>query len=174
MKREILEERGEEDFLSNHIVGLKRYPRYAVPLGLGLVECVRNRYSELMRSDLIAPIPKFETELKTAIDPPGIVYNQSVELSNVLSSGLDIASSGVLRKTRAQSMMGLNRDERKEAVKGLYEVENRAAIRNKQVIIVDDVSTSGATASECAQVLVAAGAKMVNALVAGRDADTSV
>lgn len=59
IKREILEEI-EDDLLSSHIVGLKQYPRYAVPLGLGLVECVKNRYMELLKSDLIVPIPLFQ------------------------------------------------------------------------------------------------------------------
>jgi predicted amidophosphoribosyltransferase len=174
LKREIIEERGEEDFLSSHILGLKQYPRYAVPLGLGLVACVKNRYSELARSDLIVPIPKFPTELKVATDPLGLKYNQSVELSKVISSNLNITSIDILKKTREQSMRGLGEAERREVVKGLYEVGDRAAVRDKHIILIDDVSTSGATASECAQVLMDAGAKMVNVLVAGRNTDTSV
>jgi len=174
LKREILEERGEEDFLSSHILGLKQYPRYAVPLGLGLVECIKNRYSELTRSELIVPVPKFPTELKVATDPPGITYNQSVELSNVISSNIHITSMHVLKKTREQSMRGLGEAERRKVVQGLYEVEDKGAVEDKQILLIDDVSTSGATASECAKVLMSAGAKTVNVLVAGRNTDTSV
>lgn len=171
IKREILEAMEVEDLLSSHIVGLKQYPRYAVPLGLGLVECVKNRYPELMQSDFIVPIPLFPTELKIAEDPKGVKYNQCVELSKVISPSIGIASRDVLKKTREQKMRGLSRAERKEAVKGLYEVEDKAVVRGKQILLIDDVSTSGATASECAQVLINAGAKVVNVLVAGRDAD---
>jgi hypothetical protein len=174
LKSEVRKQSGEKDSLSKHIVGLKQYPRYATPLGLGLVLCVRHLYPELMQSDLIVPVPKFETELKIATDPIGYTYNQAVELSKVLSSNLGIASMSVLRKTRAQSMRGLGADERKQVVQGLYEVENASAVEGKKILIIDDVSTSGATVSECAQVLVAAGAKTVNVLVAGRDTDTSV
>jgi hypothetical protein len=174
LKREVIEEREEEDFLSSHILGLKQYPGYAVPLGLGLVECVKNRYQELERSDLINPIPKFPTELKVATDPPEVAYNQSVELLSIVSLNMKIASIDVLRKTRPQSMRGLGEVGRRSVVNGLYVFENVAAVRDKRILLVDDVSTSGATASECAKVLIDAGAKAVNILVAGRATDTSV
>ena len=173
VKREILEEI-DDDLLSSHIVGLKQYPRYAIPLGLGLAECVKNRYSELLESDLVVPIPLFPPELKVARDPAGVKYNQSVELSKVISPHLGILSRDVLEKTREQKMKGLSRPERKETVKGLYEVKDEAVVVDKQILLVDDVSTSGATASECAQILRDAGAKTVNVLVAGRNTDTSV
>lgn len=174
LKRRIIEERGEEDFLSSHILGLKQYPRYAEPLGLGMVECMKNRYLELMKSELIVPIPKFQTELKVATDPKGIKYNQAEELANIISSNISIPSLNVLKKTREQSMRSLGEADRREVVKGLYGIGNSAGVRDKSILLVDDVSTSGATVSECAQVLRDAGAKTVNVLVAGRNTDTSV
>jgi len=174
IKREVLREREEEDLLSNHIVGLKMYPGYAVPLGLGLVECLENRYSELLDTDFLAPIPLFPTELKTARKPTGLEYNQSLKLSETVSSSTGIPTIDVLRKTREQKMKGLTRLERREAVNGLYEVVDEATVRGKCILLIDDVSTSGATASECAKVLAEAGAEVVNVLVAGRNMDTSV
>ena len=174
LKREIIKERGEEDFLSSHILGLKQYPRYAEPLGLGMAECMKNRYLELMETELIVPIPKFPTELKVATDPEGVKYNQAEELANIISSNMHIPSLNVLKKTREQSMRSLGEAERREVVKGLYGIGNSAGVRDKRILLVDDVSTSGATVSECAQVLIDAGAKTVNVLVAGRNTDTSV
>lgn len=172
-KREMLEE-GQKDLLSSHIVGLKQYPRYGTPLGLGLAECIKQRYSELMRSDLIVPIPLFPTELKAAKDPPGVNYNQSAVLSGVISSNIGIPMGNIMEKIREQKMKGLTRAERKEAVKGIYEIKDSTAARGKHILLVDDVSTSGATVSECSQVLMDAGARTVNVLVAGRNTDTSV
>lgn len=162
---------GRNDFLSNHIRGLKKYPRYATPLGLGLVECIRGRYPELLKMDLIVPIPLFDTELKVSRDPVGIVYNQSVELSKEISKGVNILYTEVLEKTREQKMKDLTaRAQRKEAVKGLYRIRSgERKISGKKILLIDDVSTSGATASECSQVLINAGAEIVNVLVAGRD-----
>lgn len=174
IKREVLREREEQDLLSNHIVGLKMYPGYAVPLGLGLVECLENRYSELLDTDFLAPIPLFSTELKTARRPIGVEYNQSLKLSEAVSFSIGIPTIDILRKTRGQKMKGLTRLERREAVDGLYEVVDEATVRGKRILLIDDVSTSGATASECAKVLAEAGAEVVNVLVAGRNMDTSV
>lgn len=174
LKREIIKERGKGDFLSSHILGLKQYPRYAEPLGLGMVECMKNRYLELMESELIVPIPKFPTELKVATDPKGIKYNQAEELANIISSNINIASLNILKKTREQSMRSLGEADRREVVKGLYGIGNSAGLRDKGILLVDDVSTSGATVSECAKVLIDAGAKTVNVLVAGRNTDTRV
>lgn len=174
VKRKFLEEAGD-DLLSSHILGLKQYPRYAVPLGLGLVECLENQYSELLDSNLIVPVPLFPSELKVATDPPGVKYNQSTELSKVVSSRLDMDFKEILTKTKVQKMRGLTRKQRKKAVKGLYKIKSkgRRDVENKLILLIDDVSTSGATASECAKVLIDAGAKMVNVLVAGRDTDVS-
>jgi len=162
---------GRNDLLSKHIRGLKMYPRYATPLGLGLVECIRGRYSELLKMDLIVPIPLFDTELKKSRDPVGVVYNQSAELSMVISKGINILYTEVLKKTREQKMKKLTRAQRKEAVEGLYRIREcgERKVSGKKILLVDDVSTSGATASECSQVLINAGAEIVNVLVAGRD-----
>lgn len=164
----------KEDILSDHIVGLKQYPNYGTPLGLALVECVRQRYSELMKSDLIVPIPLFATELKVAKAPSGVTYNQSVVLSNVVGSNIGIPVEEAVIKTREQKMKGLGRSERKAAVKGLYKIKEAAALGGKSALLVDDVSTSGATVSECSQILLDAGARMVNVLVAGRNTDTRI
>lgn len=174
LKREIIEARGREDFLSSHILGLKKYPRYAEPLGLGIVECIKNQYLELLETELIIPIPKFPTELKVAADPEGYEYNQAEELTNIISSNLSIPSMNVLKKTREQSMRGLGETERREVARRLYEIQMDEPVRNKQVLLVDDVSTSGATVSECARVLKNVEAKAVNVIVAGRNTDISV
>lgn len=160
---------GWTDFLSNHIRGLKLYPRYAIPLGLGLSLCIQNRFKELREMDVIVPVPKFQTELKKARNNPEIVYNQAVELSKIISKNTGIQYLEALRKTRAQDMKHLSWNEKWQVVKGLYEVADIKAVDCNRIMLVDDVYTSGATVSECSEILTQAGAKIVNVLVAGRD-----
>jgi len=160
---------GYDDLLSKHIRGLKKFPGYSIPLGLGLAECVKNRYPELLKTDLIVPVPLFGTELKVS---GKVKYNQAAELAKVLSEKININHRESLVKTREKRLMGLPRDERKEAVKGLYKVRKGGQVRDEKILLVDDVSTSGATVSECSKVLVDSGAMMVNVLVAGRTAGT--
>jgi len=160
---------GYSDLLSKHIRGLKKFPAYSIPLGLGLAECMRNKYPELLEMDLIVPVPLFETELK---ESAGVKYNQSVELSKVISEEVEIDYKEALAKTRERRLMDSPRSERKEAVVDLYKVRKRDQVDNKKILLVDDVSTSGATVSECSNVLIDSGATIVNVLVAGRNMGT--
>ena len=64
------------------------------------------------------------------------------------------------RHTKAQSR--LNTPERRRAnVLGAFHVSNPQVIRGKTVLLIDDIITTGSTVSECARVLLTAGAKEV-------------
>jgi len=154
---------GYNDLLSKHIRGLKKYVGYVVPLSLGLASCVQNRYSELLQMDLIVPVPKHPTEVQQR------GYNQAHELSSRLSIELGIPLLEALVKTRPEKMRELlTRADRKETVKGLYVTKDNQ-LNNMKILLIDDVSTSGATVSECSKVLLDKSAYLVNVLVAGRD-----
>jgi ComF family protein len=60
-----------------------------------------------------------------------------------------------------QSQIGLSRHDRRENLRGAFAVTTPAAIRGRQVLLVDDVFTTGTTVSECARVLRRAGAEKV-------------
>jgi len=174
IKRDVLEELGVKNLLSSHILGLKLYPRYAEPLGEALALCITQRYPELLESDFITPVPRARSELKIARDPEGLRYNQTLVLAEVISSRLDIPTVEFLEKTRSQRMSGLTRAERRNAVQGLYTYVDGDNIKDGRILIIDDVSTSNATASECAKVLLDNGAQKVNVLVAGRNTNEMV
>jgi ComF family protein len=95
-------------------------------------------------------------------------YNQAALIACALSrrSGIPVAP-GLLRRIRATPpLKGLGRRERALAVRGAFRVsdESRAALAGRRIILVDDVFTSGATASACAQALKRAGAGSVTIL----------
>jgi ComF family protein len=64
-----------------------------------------------------------------------------------------------LRET--QSQIGLSRHQRRENLRGAFAVTEPEAIRGREALLVDDVFTTGTTASECARVLHRAGAAKV-------------
>ena len=95
-------------------------------------------------------------------------YNQAALIASSLSrrSGLP-AALDLLRRTRATPpLRGLGRRERALAVRGAFKVppEARPFLAGRRVILVDDVYTSGATASACARALKRAGAASVEIL----------
>jgi ComF family protein len=68
----------------------------------------------------------------------------------------------VLDRTReTPSQTGLTRHQRRENVRGAFAVARIEAVRGREVLVVDDVFTTGATVSECARVLRRAGATKV-------------
>ncbi|MGN1061749.1 MAG: ComF family protein [Candidatus Scatosoma sp.] len=63
------------------------------------------------------------------------------------------------RETKPQKRMSAK--ERFENVRGAYRVHKRTAVEGKTAVVFDDILTTGATGSECARILLAAGAKRV-------------
>ena len=57
---------------------------------------------------------------------------------------------------------------RKENMRGAFAINDTDRVRNKRVLLVDDVATTGATLFECADILKDAGAKEVYAVVIAR------
>jgi ComF family protein len=64
-----------------------------------------------------------------------------------------------VRDTEAQ--FGLNPHGRRRNLRGAFQVPDAALVRGREVLLVDDIMTTGATARECARVLMRAGAAKV-------------
>jgi predicted amidophosphoribosyltransferase len=76
---------------------------------------------------------------------------------------------GCLVKTsNVPPQAGLHAADREKNAKNAYAVKRRRKIEGKTLVLIDDVSTTGATIRECARVLVEAGAKEVRAITLAR------
>ena len=97
-------------------------------------------------------------------------YDQAELLAREISQRTGLPCECMLRKirnTRAQSGIH-SADERRKNVKGKYRPVSPESIRERRVLLVDDIVTTGSTLSECASVLKAAGAKSVCAVTVAR------
>jgi ComF family protein len=153
-----------DDLLSTHIRRFKEEKSFSHPLGIALGIVAKEVYPELSSSDAIVPVPLHAHKFSQR------GFNQSLELSKVVRNRLNKPIIKALRQTRENDMRPLKRNERKIAVKGLYELvkNDLTSLQNRKILLIDDVVTSGFTVSECAHILRTAGAKEVNVLVAGR------
>ncbi len=90
-------------------------------------------------------------------------YDQSQLLAHSVGKLLDLPVAAVLRKRRhtppQSSITGTA--QRRANVMGAYRVIDPKAVAGKRILLLDDVVTTGATASECAKMLLTAGAKEV-------------
>jgi ComF family protein len=96
-------------------------------------------------------------------------YNQSALLAFplALSSKLAYGSQALIKVREARSQVGLSLAERFENVAGAFQASPKI-VAGKTILIVDDVTTSGATMQACATALLQAGAHQVYGLTLAR------
>lgn len=90
-------------------------------------------------------------------------YDQSQLIAKVVARELGlplIAAAKKIRHTKPQSTMG-NAAHRRANILGAYRVTDPELVKDKRILLIDDIVTTGATASECGRVLLTAGAKEV-------------
>lgn len=94
-------------------------------------------------------------------------YNQARLISRALSGITGIRdASGLLvrvRNTNAQSL--LDRRNRHENIRDAFSVTKDSLVKGKNILLIDDIMTTGSTINECAKTLKKAGARTVAAAV---------
>jgi len=80
-------------------------------------------------------------------------YNQSECIANGISSvtGIPIDISSVIRVVNTHTQTSKNAEQRSENMKDVFTCINPEIFRNKHILIIDDVFTTGATTISCAQ-----------------------
>lgn len=93
-------------------------------------------------------------------------YDQSRLLAEAAARELSQEAIPLLKKIRDnQPQSGIpSAAQRRANVQGVYQVIDPQKIRGKRILLVDDVITTGATMSECAKILLIAGAKEVSCI----------
>lgn len=99
-------------------------------------------------------------------------YNQSEliirELSKT-STNIHVLTNVLYKQKNTLPQSSLDKLKRQNNLKGAYKVENSEMIKNKKILLFDDIYTTGSTLDECARVLKLAGAKEVGALTLAKD-----
>lgn len=129
-------------------------------LGKKLAQAVSSRHLMSERPVLIVPVPLHNAKRRQR------GFNQSELLAHCALKNLDRSQfelhTGNLRRVRATvSQTGLTGHQRRENVRGAFMVTAPGRVRDRTVLIFDDVYTTGTTLNECARVLRAAGATQV-------------
>jgi ComF family protein len=116
------------------------------------------------RVDLVIPVPLHPARLAER------GYNQAALLGAEVARDLEVpmAPRALARTRHTPQQARLDRAARLRNVAGAFRVRAPAAVRGKRVLLVDDVSTTGATLAACAAALREAGAAEVTALVVAR------
>jgi ComF family protein len=99
-------------------------------------------------------------------------FNQAELVARALArmSGARLVPGALVRRRSTPPQTQLSARARRANVRGAFAAPRPARLRNRIVVLVDDVYTTGATARECARVLKAAGAAEVRVVTAARTA----
>ncbi|MGB8011241.1 MAG: ComF family protein [Terriglobales bacterium] len=73
----------------------------------------------------------------------------------------ELCTGMLLRHRNTESQIGLTSHQRRENLRGAFAVSDPTRVLRRDILLVDDVYTTGTTASECARVLLRAGAARV-------------
>lgn len=146
------------------VLGLKREPHTGARVARLIGEAARR--PPISRATRVLPVPLHPARERAR------GFNQAALLARAAAAGAGLAcdESSLVRAERADERhrAGLDARGRRETVEGAFRVARPRLVRGETVLLVDDVLTTGATASACAEALLASGAAAVYVLTLAR------
>lgn len=149
--------------LRETVLFLKRQPHLPRQAESLLVELAKRE--PLNCCTQVIPVPLHEKRIRSR------GFNQAAILAHALSErlSLPIVESNLCRVLFSEKhRAGLDPRGRRESVAGAFEIRHPKVVENQNILLVDDVFTTGATASACAEKLLDAGAEKVYVLTLAR------
>ena len=124
---------------------------------------------EAMNCDLVIPAPISKKSLKQR------GFNQTELLCSAFEKhGLVVNTSAVRKVLETENQAALNFKDRQTNLTGAFKVVDKAAVKNKNILLIDDIFTTGATVSEISFTLKKAGAKRVDVITLCHDLPSDV
>jgi len=152
-----------EGALRESVLQLKRQPHVPHYVGSLLVEAMRRE--PLSSSTRVAPVPLHPKRLKSR------GFNQASIVAEAVSKAVKLPLdevSLVRVSTTEKYRAGLDRKGRRDTVAGAFAVTHPRLVEGENILLIDDVFTTGATVSACAEALANAGAGNVFVLTVAR------
>lgn len=102
----------------------------------------------LKKYDIMIPVPISKKRLQQR------GYNQSELIAKKICQKSNILfQNNLIKHKNNLPQSTLNKKERIQNVKDVYQLKNKETIQNKKILIFDDIYTTGSTTNECAKVL---------------------
>lgn len=120
----------------------------------------------LEKYDIIIPVPIHKKRKKQR------GYNQSELIARQISkniANLQLENKAFIKIKNNKPQSTLNKKQRKQNVKNVYKLENKGKIENKNIVLFDDIYTTGNTANEIAKILKQNGANKILVLTIAKD-----
>ena len=110
---------------------------------------------------LVIPVPLFRGKRRQrGFNQAEMIVREALSISTA-KTRLEVATEILARTRDTHSQIGLTSHQRRENMRGAFKVMRAEEVTGREVLLVDDVYTTGTTVSECAKVLRRAGAVKV-------------
>jgi len=152
-----------EGALRASILELKRQPHVALRVAEQL--CETQQRAPLVDAEVIVPVPLHDVRERER------GFNQALVLASALArlSHLPLDEHSLVRQSQTRMhRAGMDARARRQSLADAFTVRHPKLIVGKRVLLLDDVFTTGATATACAVELMAAGARKVFVLTIAR------
>jgi ComF family protein len=147
-----------------HLLKYERVRAAANPLGRFTAEACLQLEGDIDVSELLMiPVPAHKVRMRSR------GFNQAELIARAAQRGIEqsigrrltLDVTSLLRVRFAESQVALTAQQRRQQIRGAFKVSSRERVKGREILLVDDVLTTGATASECARELRHAGATRV-------------
>ena len=147
-----------QDLVRRSILRYKFYGKRSYAAAYARLLGVKLMKEDRLQVDLITWVPISAKRLKKR------GFDQCQLLAEALSREVNIPAVPLLKKLRDNPPQSgiVGHAHRKANVLGVYQVMNTQQLQEKRILLLDDILTTGATAGECARVLLTAGAQEVH------------
>ena len=126
----------------------------------------KEKIFEIIKSyDIILPVPISKKRYKQR------GYNQTELITRKISklTQLQLVEKCLYKQKNNVPQSTLNKENRIHNVKDAYKIKNSRIIKNKKIILFDDIYTTGSTANECSKILKKSEAKEIIVMTLAKD-----
>jgi len=130
----------------------------------GMAQAMLTLEAEAARELVVVPVPLFAAkEKKRGFNQATVLAQAGIGMLKTLRPewSLELRTDVLQRVKDTRAMFALDPSARRRSLQGAFRVGDEDAIAGREVMLVDDIMTTGATARECARVLKRAGAAKV-------------
>ena len=99
-------------------------------------------------------------------------YNQSELIARVISDEvrkINMQINIIKKDKNIVPQSTLNQREREKNIKNVYKIVNKEKVKNKKILLLDDIYTTGSTVNECGRILIEGGCKEVGIITISKN-----